>query len=87
MTIIELRETIIEKDKTIDTFVTEIENQKSDIYTTNRQLNATVKELETVRSQLAESREIARLLQNDKASGSVMVGKLEKRVEKLKEQL
>ena len=87
MTIIELRETIIEKDKTIDTFVTEIENQKSDIYTTNRQLNATVKELETVRSQLADSREIARLLQNDKASGSVMVGKLEKRVEKLKEQL
>ena len=62
MTIIELRETIIEKDKTIDTFVTEIENQKSDIYTTNRQLNATVKELETVRSQLADSREIARLL-------------------------
>ena len=86
-TIAQLRETIVEKDGQIDEQRSQIENLKSDVYTADRRLNSIQVELEQRVKALDESREIAKVLANEKEEKTKKIIKLEKKVERVKETL
>ena len=82
-----LREQLIEKDKDMDEMRSQIESLKTDVYTTNRQLDGKKEELDAKVEQLTDCRDTITALNSDKANQHHANRKLEKRCERFKEDL